>query len=248
MLVRKSVLMVDDNLELVDAVRGLFDAKEFLFVGAKDGAEGLLKAQKQKFDVIVTDIRMPRMDGTTFIQEYRRLVKAETPILIYSGHLDELPVELRSIKQLYRLAKPAQGFDLIQRVRNLANPETQATQKLGIQKLFEAQEVIFREGDPGAEGFVIEKGKVVVSKLSASNQELTLEVLEAGDFLGSVVPSESQYRFFTARAGDTPVVVTIVPQAQMAKELEQRPEWFKKMVLGSHQRLVAAYLQLRNRC
>lgn len=247
MLTRKSVLMVDDNVELVEIVRGLFDAKEFLFVSAKDGAEGLLKAQKQKFDVIVTDIRMPRMDGTTFIQEYRRLVKAETPVLIYSGHLNELPVELKNIKQLYRLAKPAQGFDLIQRVRSLANPEAAGAAKAGIQKLFEPQEFLFREGDEGAEAFVIEKGKVIISKLSAQNQAIIVEVLEAGDFIGTVAPVESQYRFFSAQAGDAPVVVTVVPQAQMLKELEQRPEWFKKLVLGSHQRLVSAYLKLRGR-
>ena len=120
MLTRKSVLMVDDNIDLLEMVKMLFDPKEFLLVTAKDGSEGLLKAQNQKFDVVVSDIKMPKMDGIRFIQEFRRLIKHETPVLIYSAHLDELPLPLKNIKSLYRLSKPSQGYELVQRVRSLA--------------------------------------------------------------------------------------------------------------------------------
>jgi CheY-like chemotaxis protein len=252
MLTRKSVLMVDDNIDLLEMVKMLFDPKEFLLVTAKDGSEGLLKAQNQKFDVVVSDIKMPKMDGIRFIQEFRRLIKHETPVLIYSAHLDELPLPLKNIKSLYRLSKPSQGYELVQRVRSLAeaanNKET--TTKVApvalnpFYKSFESGAYIFREGETGAEGMIIQKGQIGIYKEFSDGKEVLIDTLEEGEFLGEIAPQESQFRYFTAKALTT-VELTIYPQAILLKEIEGKPEWFQKMVQGQHKRLINAYQRMR---
>jgi two-component system chemotaxis response regulator CheY len=42
-------------------------------VEAKDGADGLSKAQSDKFDLVITDVNMPIMDGITLCAELRKL-------------------------------------------------------------------------------------------------------------------------------------------------------------------------------
>lgn len=252
MLTRKSVLMVDDNIDLLEMVKMLFDPKEFLLVTAKDGSEGLLKAQNQKFDVVVSDIKMPKMDGIRFIQEYRRLIKHETPVLIYSAHLDELPLPLKNIKSLYRLSKPSQGYELVQRVRSLAEVVVtkDATTKVApvaanpFYKSFEPGSFIFREGDAGADAMVILKGQIGIYKEFSNAQEVLIDTLEEGEFLGEIAPLESQFRYFTAKAIG-PVEVTVYPQGALLKEIEGKPEWFQKMIQGQHKRLLNSYQRMR---
>jgi two-component system chemotaxis response regulator CheY len=242
---RKTVLMIDDSPELLEVAQSLFDSKEFIFLTAKDGAEGLFKAKNQKFDVVICDFKMPKMDGATFVKEFRRTVKSPTPILLYSGHLDGLPEDLREIKNLYRLAKPCQSYELIERVRSLAggraSPVVQATTG---QIRFEAGSFLFREGERGSDGFILHEGSIEILKEFPDGSEVVLDTLAAGDFLGNWAPADGQFRFYSARS-KTLVALTVVPQTQIAKELDQLPTWAKSIVKGQYNRLHAAYQQLK---
>ncbi len=241
---RHSVLMIDDNVELTELVKQLFDPKEFLFVSAKDGTEGLLKARNQKFDVVVTDIRMPRMDGVTFVQQYRKLIKDETPLLLYSAHLEEVPRELKSYKNIYHLAKPSQGYELIERVRSLASLSHAPTETTSQFVYFKAGSFIFHEGDSGADGFMIEYGEVEIVKEFSNGPVAVIDTLEPGEFLGSCPSLECQFRFFAARA-KTDVKAKRIPFGLINKEIDGHPDWFIAMVRGNHKRWNVAYQRLR---
>ncbi len=237
--------MVDDSPELLEVARTLFDSKEFIFVSAKDGAEGLFKAKNQKFDVVICDIKMPKMDGATFVKEYRRLVKGEGPVLLYSGHLDALPPELKEFKNIYRLAKHCQSYELLERVRSLATGHAMpSTLAKSTQMRFEAGSLIFCEGERGADCYVIDEGSIEVLKEFSDGSELLLDVLEAGEFLGTWAPPDGQYRFYTARA-KTLVTMTLVTQAMIGKELEHQPVWLQSMIKSQFHRLNNAYQRLK---
>lgn len=244
-MIRKAVMMVDDNVDLLEVAKALFDSREFLFVTAKDGAEAMFKAQNQKFDAIICDIRMPRMDGVTFIKEFRRNSKTETPVLIYSGHLDEIPPALRDLKSVYRLAKPSQGYELVQRVRSLVgSADTTAQAPKILPRRFTAGSFIFREGERGAEGFMIDDGEVEIIKEFSDGTEVILDVLTAGEFLGTWAPNDSQFRFHSARA-KTAITLTEINQGQIQKEMEGKPAWFQALVRGKHARLNTAFQRLK---
>ena len=86
-----SVLIVDDSAVLRTQVRGILEAKGVRVVEAQDGNEGLWRARETLFDVVLTDIHMPRMDGIEMIEELRKLPQyAVTPIFVLTSDASSL--------------------------------------------------------------------------------------------------------------------------------------------------------------
>jgi DNA-binding NtrC family response regulator len=84
-----SVLIVDDDLALLEA---LPEALRLRMGGvtvetAESAATALDRMAKRDFDAIVTDIRMPGMDGLKLLEEIRTR-QPDTPTLIITGHGD----------------------------------------------------------------------------------------------------------------------------------------------------------------
>ena len=78
------LLIVDDSTMLRDMLSyALNEGGYNNVVEAVDGVDGLEKAKSGKFDLIITDVNMPNMDGLTYIEELRRLPEyGKTPILV----------------------------------------------------------------------------------------------------------------------------------------------------------------------
>ncbi|PIW51200.1 MAG: response regulator [Zetaproteobacteria bacterium CG12_big_fil_rev_8_21_14_0_65_54_13] len=77
------ILIVDDSMMVRMTVKRTLLSVDFEVVEAKDGAEGLAKAQESVYDLILTDLNMPNMDGLTMIQNIRQLpAYAEIPIVM----------------------------------------------------------------------------------------------------------------------------------------------------------------------
>lgn len=69
---RARILVVDDDAEIRGtAVTGLRD-RGYQVEGAEDGLQALHRLQHGHFDVVVTDIQMPRLDGLALLREIRR--------------------------------------------------------------------------------------------------------------------------------------------------------------------------------
>ena len=87
-----NVLVVDDDRELrfIFSVR-LIRAGYKVYV-ATNGLEALEQMEKHQVDVVLTDYRMPKMDGFEFLSVCR--VKwPEIPVVIFSGEQDDMPHE-----------------------------------------------------------------------------------------------------------------------------------------------------------
>ncbi|MDX8407403.1 MAG: response regulator [Mariprofundaceae bacterium] len=67
------ILIVDDSMMVRMTVKRTLLGVGFEVVEAKDGAEGLARAKGLPFDLILTDLNMPNMDGLTMIQNIRQL-------------------------------------------------------------------------------------------------------------------------------------------------------------------------------
>ncbi len=68
---KKKVLIVEDEVALLKALASGLGEKEFNVLTAKDGEEGLEVALKEKPDLILLDLLMPRMDGITMLKRLR---------------------------------------------------------------------------------------------------------------------------------------------------------------------------------
>jgi len=62
-MAKKQILLVDDELELVTVVKFRLEANDYGVIVAYDGQEALEKARKDKPDLIILDLMLPKMDG-----------------------------------------------------------------------------------------------------------------------------------------------------------------------------------------
>src|SRR5262249_58072861 len=73
----EAVLVVEDETALATAVTDALRDAGYTVDHAADGEEGLKKIRARAFDVVVCDLKMPRVDGKTFY----RMLTARTPAL-----------------------------------------------------------------------------------------------------------------------------------------------------------------------
>jgi two-component system chemotaxis response regulator CheY len=81
-MMNKSILVVDDTRSMRKMVAAVLAAAGYDVAEAGDGVEALEAAQSRRFDLVVTDHNMPRMDGVTLVRELRQLAEYDTVALI----------------------------------------------------------------------------------------------------------------------------------------------------------------------
>lgn len=85
---RKKVLLVDDQILDVALTRqALHDCSiEHEIVAAFDGFEGLTQLASQRFDVVILDLKMPKVDGFEVLAQMRRQPGlSKTPVIVVSN-------------------------------------------------------------------------------------------------------------------------------------------------------------------
>lgn len=113
------ILVVEDELPMRTALEDVLAAEGYRVLTAADGEIGLQRAIKEKPDLVLLDIMMPRLDGFAVCAELRRLSNP-VPILILTakGHVDDRVQGLDSGADDY-LVKPFSTEELLARVRAL---------------------------------------------------------------------------------------------------------------------------------
>ena len=83
---QKTILLVDDNIEIRESYAQIFKDNDFKVLQANDGVEGLDIATSQEgIDIIFTGIVMPRMDGTQLMKSLKEYTNtAKIPVIINS--------------------------------------------------------------------------------------------------------------------------------------------------------------------
>jgi CheY-like chemotaxis protein len=83
------ILLVDDNTNGLSARKSVLQELGHKIVTAACGADALEKYAEHKFDLVVTDYKMPRMDGLELISRLRKQTP-DVPIVLISGYVDTL--------------------------------------------------------------------------------------------------------------------------------------------------------------
>jgi len=110
-----SILAVDDSASLRMAIRIALTGAGYTVTEAGDGVEGLTKATATKFDMIVTDLNMPNMDGLSMIRELRKQpAQAGVPIIFLTTESDDaMKAQAKAAGATGWLVKPFQAEQLI---------------------------------------------------------------------------------------------------------------------------------------
>ena len=68
---KKKILIVEDEASLHESLGEFLSAEGFEVLNAYDGEEGLLKTNEIKPDLIILDLKMPKMNGIEFLKKIR---------------------------------------------------------------------------------------------------------------------------------------------------------------------------------
>ncbi|MEI8375158.1 MAG: response regulator [Planctomycetota bacterium] len=71
-VVRKKILLVDDDREIVESMRITLDASGYEVVVARDGNQGLAMAEREDPDLVILDMMMPKRSGFLVLEKLRR--------------------------------------------------------------------------------------------------------------------------------------------------------------------------------
>jgi two-component system chemotaxis response regulator CheY len=118
---QKTVLLIDDDFFARKVVVFSLSREGYTICEVKDGASGLQNAFGGKFDLIITDLSMPHLDGWQLLTELKKHpATKKVPVIVISGSQEKepLPNELRAGVKKF-LLKPYSPSVLVSAVREI---------------------------------------------------------------------------------------------------------------------------------
>ncbi len=110
------VLVVDDGQDLCDLVCDILKLKGMESTSARDGRDGLARFRSGDFDVVVSDVHMPVMDGITMLRELKK-ISPDTPVIIAFGGEQEEADEAMAAGAFSVVRKPYDMMELVKEIR-----------------------------------------------------------------------------------------------------------------------------------
>jgi DNA-binding response OmpR family regulator len=93
----KKILIVDDEPDIVTFLRSVLEENGFSSLSAKNGIEGLEALRKERPDLVLLDLMMPKKSGITMFQELRKdSTMSNTPVVIVTGVSEVTGVDFRN--------------------------------------------------------------------------------------------------------------------------------------------------------
>ncbi|NVL89929.1 MAG: response regulator [Desulfobacterales bacterium] len=93
----KKILIVDDEPDHITFVSAVLEENGYTSIGAKDGVEGLELVRKERPDLILLDLMMPRKSGITMFQELRKDPSlSNIPVVVVTGVSEVTGVDFRN--------------------------------------------------------------------------------------------------------------------------------------------------------
>lgn len=112
------ILIIDDDKPIRNTLREILEFEKFQVDDAEDGASGISKIKKGGFDLVLCDIKMPKMDGIEVLEKIQE-IKPDLPVVMISGHGSiETAVEAIKLGAFDFIAKPLDLNRLLVTVRN----------------------------------------------------------------------------------------------------------------------------------
>ena len=138
-----NILIIDDEKAIRKTLSEILSYEGYKIEEASDGEEGLKKFSSANYDVVLCDIKMPKMDGLEFLEK-AKLVNPDVPIVIISGHGNiETAVEAVKKGAYDYISKPPDLNRLLITLRNAMDKQNLVTEtKVLKRKVSKVQEMV----------------------------------------------------------------------------------------------------------
>ncbi|WP_254510333.1 response regulator transcription factor [Anatilimnocola floriformis] len=84
--VKKRILLVDDDAEIIDAMRYALESKGYTILVARDGNQGLAIAESDQPNLVILDMMMPKRSGFLVLEKLRRIPEASTKVIMITAN------------------------------------------------------------------------------------------------------------------------------------------------------------------
>ena len=111
------ILVIDDEKSIRNTLREILEYEKFSVDDAADGVEGIDLVKKNQYDIVLCDIKMPKMDGIEVLEQIMSL--SDVPVVMISGHGNiETAVEAIKKGAFDYISKPLDLNRLLITIRN----------------------------------------------------------------------------------------------------------------------------------
>lgn len=128
------ILIIDDEKVIRATLREILEYEKFEVSEASDGEEGLKKIQSEDFDLVLCDVKMPKMDGIEVLSHAKDLDKAPQFIMISAHGSIETAVEATKKGAFDFIPKPPDLNRLLLTVRNALDKKNLVTETKVLKK------------------------------------------------------------------------------------------------------------------
>ncbi|MBW7840510.1 MAG: sigma-54-dependent Fis family transcriptional regulator [Chitinophagaceae bacterium] len=163
-----SILIIDDEAAIRKTLSEILGYEGYTVEEASDGEEGLRKFSKKKVDVVLCDVKMPKVDGIEFLERARK-INPEVPVIVISGH-GNIDTAVEAVKKgaFDYISKPPDLNRLLITLRNAMDKTTlQAETRVLKRKVSRVQEII-------GESPEIQKIKDTIEKIAPTDARILI--------------------------------------------------------------------------
>ncbi|HEU5163954.1 MAG TPA: sigma-54 dependent transcriptional regulator [Chitinophagaceae bacterium] len=162
------ILIIDDEKAIRKALTEILSAEGYKTEEAGDGEEGLKKFKERSYDVVLCDIKMPKLDGIEFLQKATES-NADVPVIMISGHGNiETAVDAVKKGAFDYISKPPDLNRMLITIRNAMDRSSLVTEtKVLKRKVNRVQEMI-GESNP------IKKIKETIEKVAPTDARILI--------------------------------------------------------------------------
>ena len=138
-----NILIIDDERSIRKTLSEILSFEGYKIDEAADGEEGLKKFTEKVFDLVLCDIKMPKIDGIEFLEK-ARIINPDIPIIMISGHGNiETAVEAVKKGAFDYISKPPDLNRLLITLRNATEKQHLVTEtKVLKRKIGKVQEMV----------------------------------------------------------------------------------------------------------
>lgn len=162
------ILIIDDEKAIRKTLTEILSFEGYKIEEAADGEEGLKKFREKTFDLVLCDIKMPKLDGIEFLQKAGE-INPDVPIIMISGHGNiETAVDAVKKGAYDYISKPPDLNRLLITIRNAMDKSSLVTEtKVLKRKVSKVQEMI-------GESTPIKKIKETIAKVAPTDARILI--------------------------------------------------------------------------
>lgn len=162
------ILIIDDERFIRASLREILEYEKFEVTEAQDGEEGLAKMQEEDFDLVLCDIKMPKMDGIEVLDQAKAMGRSPQFIMISAHGSIETAVEATKKGAFDFIPKPPDLNRLLLTVRNALDKKQLVTETKVLKKK------LSKKFDMVGESPAIAKVKETIEKVAPTDARVLI--------------------------------------------------------------------------